>query len=74
MYYTLKLNNDELKALKKFLKEDYNSVRALRNNEVFRVEYKDGDSLEVREHELLLLLGKIDNIIPVADKIIEVNQ
>ena len=72
MYYTLKLNDDELKALKKFLKEDHNSVKALRNNEVFRVEYKDGDSLESREHELLLLLGKIDNIIPVANKITEV--
>lgn len=68
MKYTIELNKDELKALKKFLKEEYNSVRALRNNEVFRVEYKEGDSLEHREHELLLLLGKLDNIILVADK------
>lgn len=72
MRYNIELNDSELKALKKFLKEDYDSVRALRNNEVFRVEYKDGDSLESREHELLLLLGKIDNIIPVANKITEV--
>lgn len=68
MNYILELNDDELKALKKFLKEEYNSVRALRNNEVFRVEYKDGDSLESREHELLLLLGKLNNIILIADK------
>ena len=71
MNYTIELNKDEFKALKKFLKEEYSSVKALRNNEVFRVEYKDGDSLEVREHELLLLLGKLDNIIPMADKITE---
>lgn len=71
MNYIIELNKDEFKALKKFLKEEYGSVKALRNNEVFRVEYKDGDSLEVREHELLLLLGKLDNIIPVADKITE---
>jgi hypothetical protein len=71
MKYIIELNKDEFKALKKFLKEEYGSVKALRNNEVFRVEYKDGDSLEVREHELLLLLGKLDNIIPVADKITE---
>ena len=68
MTYKIELTKDELKALKKFLKEEYNSVRALRNNEVFRVEYKEGDSLEIREHELLLLLGKLDNIILVADK------
>lgn len=68
MKYTLELNDGELKALKKFLKEEYDSVRALRNNEVFRVEYKDGDSLESREHELLLLLGKLNNIILIADK------
>lgn len=71
MKYIIELNKDELKALKKFLREEYDSVKALRNNQVFRVEYKDGDSLEVREHELLLLLGKLDNIIPVADKITE---
>jgi hypothetical protein len=72
MRYNIELNDSELKALKKFLKEDYDTVRALRNNKVFRVEYKDGDSLESREHELLLLLGKIGNIIPIADKIVEV--
>ena len=72
MKYIIELNKDEFKALKKLLKEEYSSVKALRNNEVFRVEYKDGDSLEVREHELLLLLGKLDNIIPMADKITEV--
>ena len=69
MTYQIELNKDELKALKKFLNEEYNSVRALRNNEVFRVEYKDGDSLEIREHELLLLLGKLDNIITMVDNI-----
>lgn len=71
MKYIIELDKNELKALKKFLKEDYNSVKTLRNNEVFRVEYKDGDSLENREHELLLLLGKLDNVITVADTITE---
>ena len=71
MKYIIELNKGEFKALKKFLKEEHRSVKALRNNEVFRVEYRDGDSLEVREHELLLLLGKLDNIIPIADKITE---
>ena len=71
MKYIIELNKDEFKALKKFLKEEYSSIKALRNGEVFRVEYKEGDSLEVREHELLLLLGKLNNIIPVADKITE---
>ena len=66
--YKIELTKDELKALKKFLKEEYESVKALKNNEVFRVEYKDGDSLELREHELLLLLGKLNNIILTADK------
>lgn len=69
MKYIIELNKNELKTLKKFLKEDYNSIKALRNNEVFHVEFKDGDSLENREHELLLLLGKLDNIILKADKI-----
>jgi hypothetical protein len=68
MKYNLELNKDEFKALKKFLKEEYDSVKALRNNQVFRVEYKNGDSLENREHELLLLLGKLNNIILIADK------
>ena len=66
--YKIELTKDELKVLKKFLREEYNSVKALRNNEVFRVEYKDGDSLESREHELLLLLGKLNNIILISDK------
>ncbi len=70
MNYTIELNKDELKSLKKFLREEYDSVKAIRNNQVFRVEYKDGDSLENREHELLLLLGKLDNVITVADNII----
>ena len=69
MKYIIELDKDELKSLKKFLREKYDSVKALRNNQVFRVEYKDGDSLENREHELLLLLGKLDNVITVADKI-----
>ena len=69
MEYAIKLNKDELKSLKKFLKEEYDSVKALRNNKVFHVEYKDGDSLENREHELLLLLGKLDNVIMVADSL-----
>ena len=69
MKYIIELNDNELKVLKKFLREEYSSVKALRNNEVFRVEYKEGDSLENREHELILLLGKLDNIITVADKI-----
>ena len=70
MKYIIELNDNELKALKKFLKEEYKSVKALRNNEVFRVEYEEGDSLEIRERELLLLIGKLDNIIATADNII----
>ena len=73
MNYIIKLNKDELKALKKFLREEYCSVKALRNNEVFRLEYKEGDSLEIREQELLLLLGKLDNVITVADNITDDN-
>ena len=69
MTYAIELNKDELKALNKFLKEKYKSVKALRNNEAFRVEYEEGDSLENREQELLLLIGKLDNVIMAADKI-----
>ena len=68
MNYTIELNKDELRVLKKFLKEEHRRVLSLLRNEVC-IEHNDGYSLESRELALLLLIGKLDNVITVADKI-----
>lgn len=71
MSYTIELNKNELRILKKFLKEEHRRVLSLLRNEVC-VEHNDGYSLASRELALLLLIGKLDNVITVADKITEV--
>ena len=56
MNYTIELNKDELKILKRLVKDEFN----FRKNQVT---FDD-------ETKLLMLIGKLDNVIPVADNII----
>ena len=56
MNYTIELNKDELKILKRLVKDEFN----FRKNQVT---FDD-------ETKLLLLIGKLDNVVTVADNII----
>ena len=59
MKYSIELNLEELKALKNCINFRYNSI------------LKDSSGEEGKEERLniLLLAGKIDNIIPMAEKL-----
>ena len=63
MNYTIELNKDELKMLKQVLKEEFEVEK------YYREKVTESSTTSEKEHQLLLLIGKLDNIIPVADKI-----
>ena len=56
MNYTIKLNKDELKLLKNLLKDRLDK----------------SDSTMEEDLDIILMLGKLNNVIVVADKITEV--
>ena len=69
MNYTIKISDDELRLLKSITRDEYMRVQSLHNQEVSRAEANSIKWLENRSCQLLLLIGKLDNVITVADKI-----
>ena len=67
MKYIVELDKYELNILKDIVKKDYKETKK-------NCKYKTGfdrDMLEDSAFKLLLLLGKLDNVVQVADKITE---
>lgn len=70
MNYTIELDKYELATLKDLVKIEYMKLStATKNYNGF-----ERDILEDSKLKLLLLMGKLDNIIPVANEITEVKQ
>ena len=63
MNYTIELNKDELKILKQVLKEEFEVEK------YYRETFTDGSTTSEKEHQLLMLIGKLDNVITVADNL-----
>ena len=66
MNYIVELTNDELKILKEVLKNEFDKMKYKPASQDF---YGDACLESYKQHQLLSLLGKLDNIIPVVDKI-----
>jgi hypothetical protein len=64
MRYTIELDKDELSLLKGLVRQEYYRVGEKLKDDVF-----DKNSIKNIMAKLLLVGGKLDNIIPVADKI-----
>ena len=69
MNYTIEISDDELMLLKSLTREEYTKVLYLINKEASRAEVNSTKWLEDRGMQLLLLIGKLDNVITVANKI-----
>ena len=69
MSYTIEIDDDELRLLKSITRDEYTRVQSLYNQEVSRAETNSTKWLEDRSYQLLLLIGMLDNVITVADKI-----
>lgn len=63
MNYTIELNKDELKILKQVLKEEFEVEK------YYRETFTDGSTTSEKEHQLLMLIGKLDNVIMAADSL-----
>ena len=63
MNYTIELNKDELKILKQVLKEEF------KREQYYKEMFTDGSTTSDKEHQLLMLISKLDNVITVADKL-----
>ena len=66
MNYTVEINDDELMLLKSLTREECTKVQYLINKESSRAETNSTKWLEDRGMQLLLLIGKLDNVIPMA--------
>jgi hypothetical protein len=64
MRYTIELDKDELSLLKGLVRQEYYRVGEKLKDDVF-----DKNSIKNIMAKLLLVGGKLDNIIVVADKI-----
>jgi hypothetical protein len=64
MIYTIELDKDELKLLKILVRQEFYKEGLKLKNEAL-----NKDAIESTRTKLLLIGGKLDNIIPVADKI-----
>ena len=68
MKYIVELTEIELNFLKRTLKEEFEKIKYKATSQD---PYGDACLENYKEHQLLMLIGKLDNIIPVADKITE---
>ena len=66
---TIEISDDELRLLKSITRDEYMRVQSLHNQEVSRAEVNSTKWLEDKGMQLLLLIGKLDNVITVANKI-----
>lgn len=70
MNYTIELDEYELATLKSLAKTEYKKLAdTAKNYNGF-----DRDMLEDSKFKLLMLIGKLDNIVTIANKITEVKQ
>ena len=69
MNYTIEISDDELRLLKSITRDEYTRVQSLHKQEASRAEINSTKWLEDKACQLLLLIGKLDNVIHVADKI-----
>jgi hypothetical protein len=67
MRYTIEVDIHELNIIKDSVKKEYHELREKENNR-YLTDFQR-DMIENSKFKLLMLIGKLDNIIPVADKI-----
>ena len=70
MNYVVELDIYELNIIKNSIKEEYHKLQEKVNNRCLTDFQRD--MLEDSKFKLLMLIGKLDNIITVANKITEV--
>lgn len=70
MNYTIELDIHELNIIKDSVKKEYRALQEKANNR-YLTDFQR-DMLEDSKFKLLMLIGKLDNIITVANKITEV--
>ena len=63
MQYIIELNKDELKILKQVLNEEF------KREKYYKEMFTDGSTTSDKEHQLLMLIGKLNNVIKRADNI-----
>jgi hypothetical protein len=67
MRYTIEVDIHELNIIKDSVKKEYPELREKENNR-YLTDFQR-DMIKDSKFKLLMLIGKLDNIIPVADKI-----
>lgn len=69
MDYTIKLDKHDLARIKRIVKDELK--KELKSGRVctLQEDYSGAELADYEATQLIMLLGKLDNIIPVADKI-----